>query len=102
MDNFKQYNTFIVSQDDYLKSRQERINYLVSCGIPVEVLEKNIPKKYEVIPRFIWLDIIINVIKPLEKLEELLRSGGFLEFNLSGHTEGDRFRPWQMVDDKRL
>ena len=26
----------------------------------------------------------------------------FLEFNISGHPEGDRFRPWQMVDDKRM
>lgn len=34
--------------------------------------------------------------------EDLLRNARFIEFNLSGHTEEKRFRPWQMVDDKRL
>jgi len=102
INNFKDYNTFIISQENYLKSREERINYLVSCGLPIEILEQNIPKEYKEIPRFIWLDIIINIIKQLEKEEEFLRKDGFLEFNISGHTEGDRFRPWQMVDDKRM
>ena len=79
-----------------------RIKYLLLCGIDLDKLENNIPKEYVEIPSFIWLDIIRNIVKPLEKEEELLRSCGFLEFNLSGHTEGDRFRPWQMVDDKRM
>ncbi|MBQ2872413.1 MAG: hypothetical protein IJE89_00220 [Bacilli bacterium] len=102
IDNFKNYNTFIISKDNYLKSREERINYLVSCGLSQKELDDNIPKKYKEIPDFIWLDIIKNIIKPLEKEEDFLRSCGFLEFNLSGHTEGKRFRPWQMVDDKRM
>lgn len=102
INNFKEYNTFMISQDDYLKSREERINYLSSCGISTETLEKNIPVEYQEIPNFIWLDIILNVIKQLEKEEEFLRNAGFLEFNLSGHTEGRKFRPWQMVDDKRM
>ena len=80
----------------------ERINYLVSCGIEKEILEEKIPKTYERIPEFIWLDIIKNIIKQLEKEEDFLRANKFLEFNLSGHTEGKRFRPWQMVDDKRM
>ena len=68
----------------------------------LEKLENSIPIKYEEIPGFIWLSIIKDIIKPLEKDEEFFRSSGFLEFNLSGHTEGNRFRPWQMVDDKRM
>ena len=59
-------------------------------------------KKYHNIPDFIWFDIIKNVIKSLEKEEDYLRDSKFFEFNLSGHTEGKRFRPWQMVDDKRM
>ena len=102
IESFKNYNTFIISQEDYTTSRLERIKYLESCGLSKEDLEKNIPKVYKEIPDFIWLDIIKNVIKPLEKEEELLRDCNFLEFNLSGHTEEKRFRPWQMVDDKRM
>ena len=102
INNFNQYNTYVISNDDYIKTRDERISYLESCGLSKELLEENIPKFYKRIPDFIWLDIIKNIIKPLEKEEDLLRSYKFIEFNLSGHTEGKRFRPWQMVDDKRL
>lgn len=102
INNFKEYKTFTISQEEYLKSREERINYLVSCGISFEVLAEKIPQTYREIPSYIWLDIITNIIKKLEKEEEFLYKDGFLEFNLSGHTEGNRFRPWQMVDDKRM
>ncbi len=102
IDNFKEYNKYIINSKDYQESRIERINYLVSCSIDKDVLEKKIPKKYKTIPDFIWLDIIKNIIKPLEKEEDFLRDCGFREFNLSGHTEEKRFRPWQMADDKRM
>lgn len=102
IDNFKTFNTFLIDQEKYKETRKERIHYLESCGIKKEVLEENIPKEYEPIPDFIWLDIIRNVIKPLEEEEEFLRESGFQEFNLSGHTEGNHFAPWQMADDSRM
>ena len=40
--NFKDYNTYIITQEEYVKTREERINYLLSCGIPLENLEENI------------------------------------------------------------
>lgn len=100
--NSKEYQTYFISNKDYQTSREERINYLVSCGIDKNTIEKNIPKEYKAIPDFIWLDIIKNIIKVLYKEEEYLRANGFKEFNLSGHTEGKRFRQWQMVDNKRM
>lgn len=56
----------------------------------------------EEIHDLIWLSVIRNIIKVLEKEEDLLASSGFYEFNLSGHTEGRVFAPWQMADDKRM
>ena len=99
---FKEYRTYLTNNEDYKISRKERIDYLKSCGIEEEIINKNIPESYKEIPDFIWLDIIKNIIKVLEKEEDILRDNNFLEFNLSGHTEGKRFRPWQMVDDKRM
>ena len=100
--NFKDYRTYLISDDDYKKSREERISYLESCGIQKELLEDNIPNNYTQIPDFIWLDIIKNIIKVLSKEEEYLKSSNFNEFNLSGHTEGKRFRPWQMANSNRM
>ena len=102
INNFKNYRTFLINDDKYNESRKERIDYLVSCGIDRNILEENIPLKYTEIPDFIWLDIIKNIIKVLNKEEDYLRYNKFNEFNLSGHTEGKRFRPWQMVNDKRM
>ncbi len=102
IDTFKNYNNYMINNKDYKLSREERINYLESCGIDREVLEKKIPKRYKAIPDFIWLDIIKNIIKVVYKEEDFIRESGFLEFNLSGHTEGKRFRPWQMADDQRM
>jgi hypothetical protein len=102
IDNFKTYNTFLINDENYKNSRDERVDYLMKCDVSKEILDKYIPLKYKPIPDFIWLDIIKNIIKPLEKNEDYLRSEGFIEFNLSGHTEGEKFRPWQMADDKRM
>ena len=100
--NFKEYRTYLVNDSEYRVSREERINFLKSCGISEDIINKNVPVEYTEIPDFIWLDVIKNIIKVLEKEEDILRHDKFLEFNLSGHTEGKRFRPWQMVDDKRM
>lgn len=102
IENFKDYRTYLISEEDYLLSRKERITFLESCGIDPNLLEEKIPKEYQEIPDFIWLDIIKNIIKVLEREEDILREDHFLEFNLSGHTEGKRFRPWQMADDQRM
>ncbi len=102
IDNFKTYNTFLINDENYKNSRDERVDYLMKCDVSKEILDKYIPLKYKPIPDFIWLDIIKNIIKPLEKKKDYLRSEGFIEFNLSGHTEGEKFRPWQMADDKRM
>ncbi len=102
IDNFKTFNTFMIDDEGYQKSRDERVDFLVKCDVPMKILDEKIPRRYEKIPDFIWLDIIKNIIKPLEKNEDYLRSEGFLEFNLSGHTEGKKFRPWQMADDQRM
>ena len=102
IDNFKNYRTYRISAKEYPASREERIEYLKSCGLEEKTIQEFIPKNYQDIPDFIWLSIIKNIIKVLEKEEDLLRSAGFYEFNLSGHTEGKYFAPWQMVDDKRM
>ena len=82
-------------------TREERINYLKSIGLNPEVLSEFIPEDYQEIPDFIWLSVIRNLIKQLEKNEEVLMSAGFANFAISGHTEGKEFAPWQMFDKNR-
>lgn len=102
IDNFKKYRTYIVSNEEYQNSRNERILFLTNVlGIPLQIVLKYVPNEYSEIPNFIWLDVIKNLIKRIEKMEYELISGGLTEFAISGHTEGEKFLPWQMFDKSR-
>lgn len=99
--NFKNYRTYKISDKDYEKTRVDRIEFLKSIHLPIEEIEKEVPKKYEDIPDFIWQDIIGHILKKLPFMEEELMSANLLEFAISGHTEGKRFLPWQIFDKTR-
>lgn len=101
IENFKQYQTFQISNEDYKQTRIDRIEFLKSIGLNYEVFSKYIPELYEPIPDFIWLHIIRNILKKLEKKEDILMNCGFEHFAISGHTEGREFCPWQMFDKNR-
>ena len=46
-----------------------------------------ISENYQEIPDFIWLSVIKNLLKQLEKNEDILMSYGFSNFVISDHTE---------------
>ncbi len=102
VENLKRYQTYQISNEAYQITRAERIEFLKSLGLNPDVFSRYIPKDYQAIPDFIWLDVIRNLLKQLEKNEDLLASYGFTNFGISGHTEGNRFAPWQMFDEKRF
>lgn len=101
VDNLKQYQTYQISNADYQMTRIERIEFLKSIGLNPDVFSPYIPEDYQAIPEFIWLSVIRNLLKQLEKNEEILSSYGFTNFAISGHTEGKQFAPWQMFDKSR-
>ena len=102
LNNFRDYRTYKINNKDYKMTREERVKFLSSIGLDPQVFSKYIPEDYEEIPDFIWLSVIRNIIKKLEKNEELLLSSGFSNFAISGHTEGKDFAPWQMFDKNRF
>ncbi len=101
VDNLKCYQTYQISQEDYDKTRAERIKFLQSIGLNPDVFTQYIPENYQAIPDFIWASVVKNLLKQLEKNEEILAVHGFTNFVISGHTEGHRFAPWQMFDKSR-
>ena len=59
------------------------------------------PETYKPIPDVIWLSVIKELLKKLEKQEEILINSDMFNFAIHGHTEGEYFRPWQMFDKNR-
>lgn len=101
VDNLKQYQTYQISNQGYRMTRIERIEFLKSIGLNPDVFSAFIPEDYQAIPDFIWLSVIKDLLKQLEKNEDILASYGFTNFAISGHTEGNQFAPWQMFDKSR-
>lgn len=99
--NFKKYQTFQIDNEEYQKTRNEKIEFLKSVGLNPEIFSSYIPKKYQAIPNLIWLSVIKNFLKQLKKNENILISYGFTNFAISGHTEGKQFSPWQMFYKSR-
>jgi len=102
IENFKQYQTFQIDNKEYQKTRIDRIKFLESIGLNPQIFSSFIPGTYEPIPDFIWLSVIKELLKSLEKKEEFLLSDNFNHFAIHGHTEGKYFRPWQMFDKNRF
>lgn len=101
IENFKNYQTFQISNEEYQRTRRERIDFLTSVGLDYNTVSKNIPENYQAIPDFIWISVIKRILKKLEKNEEILAKYGFENFAISGHTSGKEFEPWQMFDKNR-
>ena len=102
IDNFRKYNIFTIEQSDYEKTREERINFLLSLGLKEEEFVNCIPKVYKKIPDFIWDNLIQTLISQLEKNEELLEKYGYKNFAINGNTEGNECYLWQMYNKDRF
>lgn len=99
--NFKDYQTFKTTDEEYVKTRLDRIAFLQSIGLDPNYVGKFIPEQYRDIPDQVWLSVIKGILKRLEEREEFLQKGDFTHFAISGHTEGEEFTPWQMFDKSR-
>ena len=64
-ENFKDFQTFQISEAEYEKTRDVRIKKLVSMGF--EYSEDLVPKTYSPIPNEVWSDLARNLLKPLIK-----------------------------------
>lgn len=99
--NFKDYKIYQISNEDYKKTRKERMDFLKSIGLDENIYSKMIPEVYEEIPNFVWESVVRGVIKQLEQKAEVLIVTGIIHFAISGHTEGKKFCAWQMYDKTR-
>ncbi len=101
IDNFKDYRTYLINDKDYQSTRKERIEFLKSIGLNEKEFSSFIPKTYQEIPDFVWKSVIKEILKKLEKNEDILSSYNITNFAISGHTEGKAFAPWGMFDKSR-
>lgn len=86
IENIKNYQTYQINNTDYQLTRIERMQFLESIGLNPDLFSSYIPEEYQEIPSYIWLSVIKNLLKQLEKNEDNLMAFGFTNFAISGHT----------------
>lgn len=101
INNFNKYNIFTISNNDYVKTRNNRINYLLSLGLKQEEFSKYIPSTYKKIDNIIWENLIKRVLLNIYKQADLLSDAGYKDFAIGGNTLGDEPYLWQMYNKDR-
>lgn len=102
IDNFDKYNIFVISNKDYIKTRNDRINYLLSLGLRQEEFIKYIPSTYLKIDRNIWKNLIKDIILNIYKKSDLLLDAGYKDFAIGGNTIEDEPYLWQIYNKDRF
>lgn len=101
INNFKDYRTFIISEEKYNQSRKERIRFLKSIDILAVDAESGVPNTYNEIPDYVWKEVIVKIIKKVKNREEEFKSLGFNEFVINANVENGKILAWQMFDKNR-
>lgn len=93
--------TFI-SQDEYKRTRQERIDFLKGIESDTDTIYRNIPENYKVHNSSILDSILNDVIFPLYKRKSELPADGLKIFNVQGNIVDGKIVPWEIFRPERL
>lgn len=101
IDNFKKYLIYKISQEDYIETRKNRIDFLKSLGEDPNDFIRYIPSLYEDIQDYIWEDLIQKILVNLYKKEDILEKSKFKHFAIGGNAHDKKCFIWQMYNKDR-
>ena len=102
IDNFYKYRIYKIDDKEYYKTRQNRIEYLISLGENIEEFNSYIPTTYNGMYNEIWEDLIQNLLVNLYKKEEILEKSKFIHFAVGGNAFNKKCYIWQMYNKDRF
>ena len=101
INNFKNYRVYLISQKEYVESRQKRIKFLSSIGYSKEESINGVPEIYKEIPDIVWTKIINEILKGLEKRQQEFCDDKLNEFVINSNFENNEITAWQMYTKSR-
>lgn len=101
IDNFHKYRIYKISQEEYYKTRKNRIDFLNSLGEETSEFINYIPSIYQDVPNYIWEDLIQKILVNLYKKEEILEESNFKHFAIGGNAFNKKCHIWQMYNKDR-
>lgn len=91
-----------ISQEDYQKTRKERIDFLYnSCHYDIDKIEENIPQTYSLIPDNVIVKLLDEVVLELMKNRPMLLQDGLMQFGIQGNIINGEIQPWEMFRPER-
>lgn len=100
---YSEIKRFIVNKDEYLKSREERISFLMKrCNYSKSLLEKEIPSSYIPICEDIIKQVLDDVILELYIKQKQLLEDNLNYFCIQGNIINKKLEPWELFTIDRL
>lgn len=100
---YSEIKKFIVNQEEYEKSREERINFLMKrCNYSRNILEENIPTKYLPVNEDIIKQVLDNIILELYIKQKQLLEDNLNYFCIQGNIINNKLEPWELFTIDRL
>lgn len=93
---------YIVSDEEYQRTREERIKFLNSIESDKEVIQSNVPMQYTPIRDEFIETILDDIVFELYKRKDELRKDGLTIINVQGNFEDSRVVPWEIFRPERL
>lgn len=92
----------ITSDEDYLESRAERIEFLKSVNEDEEKIENAIPKKYKPADDEIIKSILDDIVLEVYKKQSDFSRDGLRDFNIQGNIVAGKLEPWEICRPERF
>lgn len=93
---------YSVSQEEYQKTRESRIEFLKSIETDESKIEESVPETYTEIDNSVIDSILNDVVFTLYKRKSELPSDGLKTFNVQGNIVNGKVVPWEIFRPERL
>ncbi len=98
----KEVDKYVVSDEEYVKSREERIEFLKEVDEDEEKIESAIPKHYKTVDSDIIKSILDDIVLEVYKNQTNFYKDGLRNFNIQGNIVRGELEPWEIFRPERL
>lgn len=93
---------YVISNEDYARSRKERIEFLKEVDEEEEKIKRAIPEHYKPIDSDILKSILDNIVFEMYKNKTDFYRDGLRNFNVQGNIVAGKLEPWEIFRPERL
>ena len=98
----REVSKFVVNDEEYQRTRNERVAWLKSIEKDKEAIEEAVPPKYQPTDNDTIKSILDDIVFPLYKRQSDLKRDGLSIFNVQGNIVDGKVEPWEFFRPERL